>query len=235
MSSLHDYLFYEEPGIQLYCGDCREMVFRADAVITDPPYNVGLSYLSHNDHMQEAEYLSWLRSCFTLATANSSCLVWFWQGMRVANGEARACLPDGFKIHHLGAWFKREFAGDLYKGEHPAFSWEPIIWATNGPAKYYGPKGGHAGRDLLIGNSPRHEGYGGKNGHPAPKPISVVRTVVSWVTAENQTVIDPFMGSGTVIQAAKDLGRKAIGIEIEPKYCELAVKRLRQEVLALET
>lgn len=68
-------------------------------------------------------------------------------------------------------------------------------------------------------------------GHPAVFPISLAADhIVSW-TNPGETVLDPFMGSGTTLRAAKDLGRKAIGIEIEEKYCEIAAKRMRQEVL----
>ncbi len=66
-------------------------------------------------------------------------------------------------------------------------------------------------------------------GHPTEKPIELIL----WSISESRTsgdIIDPFMGSGTTLRAAKDLGRKAIGIEIEEKYCEIAAKRLSQEV-----
>jgi len=67
--------------------------------------------------------------------------------------------------------------------------------------------------------------------HPAIFPEDLARDhILSW-SSEGQTVLDPFSGSGTTLRAAKDLGRKAIGIEIEEHYCEIAVKRLRQEVL----
>ncbi len=67
--------------------------------------------------------------------------------------------------------------------------------------------------------------------HPTQKPIRLVRDVVR--RHKGEPVLDPFMGSGTTLRAAKDLGRKAIGIEIEEKYCEIAARRLGQEVLAL--
>lgn len=67
--------------------------------------------------------------------------------------------------------------------------------------------------------------------HPNQKPLPLFKWCIEKTDAE--TILDPFMGSGTTLRAAKDLGRKAIGIEIEEKYCEIAVKRLAQEVLPL--
>ncbi len=67
--------------------------------------------------------------------------------------------------------------------------------------------------------------------HPTQKPIALMRWVLTLRWTPAGTVLDPFLGSGTTLRAAKDLGRKAIGIEIEEKYCEIAAKRLAQEVL----
>ncbi len=68
--------------------------------------------------------------------------------------------------------------------------------------------------------------------HPTQKPCALMRWCIGFFP-DAQTVLDPFMGSGTTLRAAKDLGRKAIGIEISEEYCEIASKRMSQEVLAI--
>ena len=115
-------------------------------------------------------------------------------------------------------------------GGHPAFTWEPIIWAALGDVKFAGPKGGHDGRDGLIDISRRHDRDA--TGHPCNKPLKTVKQVCSWLEAA--TICDPFCGSGTSLVAAKKCGKSAIGIEIEEKYCEIAAKRLAQKVFQFE-
>lgn len=97
--------------------------------------------------------------------------------------------------------------------------WEPILLYGNNPfgvdAKQISPNNPDSG-----------------NGHPCPKPL----TLFKWLVKESKarTVLDPFMGSGTTLRAAKDLGLKAIGIELEEKYCEIAAKRMSQMVLQFD-
>jgi len=67
--------------------------------------------------------------------------------------------------------------------------------------------------------------------HPSQKPLQVISRLITAFTDEGDLVLDPFMGSGTTLVAARNLGRRAIGIEIEERYCEIAVQRLAQQVL----
>jgi DNA modification methylase len=79
-----------------------------------------------------------------------------------------------------------------------------------------------------------HENMNGAQEHQTVKPIKLMSELVSLFTNPGETIIDPFMGTGTTLRAAKDLGRKAIGIEIEERYCEIAAKRMAQEVFSFK-
>ena len=96
------------------------------------------------------------------------------------------------------------------------------------------------GRDPRAGSGQWPSGkqttsHTGNTGHPCAKPFKFWKWLLAkGSSSEADIVIDPFVGSGTTLRAAKDLGRRAIGIEIEERYCEIAAKRLSQEVLAFE-
>lgn len=230
--SLRDYLFHEEPGITLYCGDCREvlpLLEPVDAVITDPPYNVGLIYGDgHDDNKPIDEHIDWLARILTACGEVSRDGVVFFPGV-VNEFRVHRLLPGpGLRPIRMLGWHRREFAGDLWRGG-PAISWEPIIWASHAPAPYFTKTFGHWGRDFCLVDSIHGDPL--KAVHPCPKPYRVMRWLVGLFVPDAGSVCDPFTGTGTTLVAAKESGRAAIGIEIEPRYCEIAVKRLRQEVL----
>ena len=117
-----------------------------------------------------------------------------------------------------------------------------LAWYKGSPG-HRAPVGFNDWEAMLVWGSPpsqMHDHFQTRcgfepNGHPCPKPIEWADWLISRATLAGGAVIDPFAGSGTVLESAKNLGRRAIGIEIEPKYCEIAVKRLRQEVLTFPT
>jgi len=103
----------------------------------------------------------------------------------------------------------------------PIYTWIPVIVYARPEVSLYKTQQDCA--DIpVVGEMPDH---------PSPKPERVMTWIIERLP--DGSVLDPFTGSGTTLLAAKNLGRRAIGIEIEPKYCEIAVKRLRQEVLPL--
>ena len=235
--SLRDYLFYEEPGIRLYCGDALEILpelrarctsycieecdGRCDSpyvVVTDPPYGIAYQALRagtdalQGDTSSEAQRvligaLRRLRTAvahFVFCDWRSLCNVLY--AFRLAEVEPKAAIvwDKGSGVQNL----------DRYAKSH-----ELILYA--------GPFGG----EPTVGRDVWRFARDFSIAHPTPKPVPLIRQCIE--TSGGELVIDPFAGSGSTLQAAKELGRRAIGIEIEPKYCEIAVKRLRQEVLPL--
>jgi DNA modification methylase len=114
--------------------------------------------------------------------------------------------------------------------------WEVIIaaykdsWARDTPDEWKGWQDDLGGWTSLVTNVWRMQPEQ-RNGHPAPYPLELPMRAIRLSTWPGETVIDPFCGSGSTLRAAKDLGRKAIGIEASEKFCELAARRLSQEML----
>lgn len=202
-------------GIVIYHGDCREILPhlpKVDLVLTDPPY--GMSFVSNYRRIKHD----------AIANDDALPLDLIWLSMSKAEKAAYFfCRWDNLqqmpKPKSVLAWVKNNWSmGDL-EHEHGR-QWEACC--------FY-PKDKHA----FIKRIPDviHADRTGNGMHPTEKPQELLETII--LANECITILDPFMGSGTTLRAAKDLGRKCIGIELEEKYCEIAAKRLAQEVLSL--
>jgi len=227
--------YYERDGITIYHGDCRDILPTlppVDLVLTDPPYGVDAKYGPSYDDSRDT-YWEWFLP--TLAEMRRI-------GKVVAFTHRVTSLKRIHDWDWVGAWTK-PYAGGARIGNSPILPhWEPIylygIHCLGVLGKWtpdvfeYNPDGSGAscGR---IGRDRWQQADTEDVRHPTPKPIGLFRSLINVFTKDTDTILDPFMGSGTTLRAAKDLGRRAIGIEIEEKYCEIAVKRLAQEVLAL--
>jgi site-specific DNA-methyltransferase (adenine-specific) len=195
-----------EHGITLYCGDCREILpllpdGECDACVTDPPYGVKIACWDNEMPPQ-----SILDECLSVATGT---VIWFGAASMVLEFAKYEPRPDRLII-----WSPRFTLLKIAKNGL-AYRWHPIaLWRDY--------KQSVISWDIL--DDPTECGNGWE--HPATKPIALMSKLVSaWSV---KSVLDPFCGSGTTLVAAKQLGRKAIGIEISEKYCKIAVDRLRQ-------
>jgi site-specific DNA-methyltransferase (adenine-specific) len=226
--------YYEDEAVTIYHGDCREVLpgLEADAVITDPPYNVGKDYgPGHDDAKEKWAHIEWLHDLLALSAEASRGPVVFFPGRRYMLDAEWMVADTGLRIVRCLGWHRKEFAGDKWNGG-PAMCWEPIVWASSEDKPTFNTIFGTYGRDFLVVPSTHGDPYAQL--HPCPKPLAVMKWLVGLFVPEMGLVLDPFVGTGTTLRAAKDLGRRAIGIEIEERYCEIAVERLAQEVLDLE-
>jgi DNA modification methylase len=216
--------YYEQDGIVIYHGDCREILptlepGSVDLVLTDPPY--GINYESgmtgHDDGRSLPGIVgdtdTSLRD-FMLESIDFPAIVFgTWKVQRPANCRAVLIWDKG---DHVGM-------GDL-----------SLPWKPNTEEVYVigGGFHGHRGSSVLRYPAPvTWNSVAGGRVHPHEKPIPLILALLAKHPGE--TILDPFMGSGTTLRAAKDLGRRAIGIEIEERYCEIAAKRLQQSVMIL--
>lgn len=199
-------------GVTIYHGNCLDVLplVKGDVVVTDPPYGHGETPRRGGPQIGSLDYSRGSGVLLPWDVADDSWME-FWGGPAAVFTSAARCFITARAINADGLLVY------VKSNPHPnGSSFEPCV--TRG-----------------FGVGARHVlAYNASNGqvHPTQKPEDVMLFVVGRAPAG--TILDPFMGSGTTLVAAKRLGRRAIGIEREEKYCEIAAKRLAQGALPLE-
>jgi DNA modification methylase len=212
--------YYEHAGITIYHGDARDVLpmLHGDSFVTDPPYGVGFKGADGQGYSLFDDTPAYLLEVVLpiLAILRGVCI--------------RGALTPGITNQRLypqpdgeGVFF--------YPAGANVSRWG---FTMHQPIYYYGKCPFMA---KCLGSRPNSFSSmeaAKQNGHPCPKPIGQASWLVKRVTLDGETIIDPFMGSGTTLEACKNSFRKAIGIEIEERYCEISAKRLSQEVLSFD-
>jgi site-specific DNA-methyltransferase (adenine-specific) len=220
--------YYTDDYATIYHGDCREILpGLGGTIVTDPPYGLDRGYLRRDGFGAAGGHTERISG-----DEDVSLSAWVW-----------ATAPGGVVVVFAD---ERTWRPNLNVAE--AFGWEvrTVVWDKVKPSmqislrRQYelvlvGFRGGHVFSDdrsfTNVLRVLRSEG----TGHPTAKPTDLLQRIIAFVQPNPETtILDPFVGSGTTLVAAKNLGRKSIGIEIEERYCEIAAQRLCQEVLPME-
>ena len=222
--------YYKDEFTTLYHGDCLELlpsISNVALVIADPPYSFGLgSSIEHkagswHDLMNNSTfYMRWLAEC-RRATITQQGAVWVFNSWRSFPTLARAAADLKWRIESLLVWDKDWIAAGGPKGLRPSYELVALFCQA-----------GFAMPNRGLPDIWTHPwGAVKPTGHPAEKPLALCERLVKESGKEGGTVLDPFAGSGTTLLAAKNAGRRAIGIEADERFCEMAVLRLNQGVL----
>jgi site-specific DNA-methyltransferase (adenine-specific) len=224
--------YYQDDRVTLYHGDCREVTnwLAADVLVTDPPYGRGQAGIDATNRSVGRTY----------------------RGEKKGNGAAIVADEDtSLRDAALALWGKRPafVFGDL-RIPQPAGTGQVCIYCKPPDAGYRSTAGfrrdvegifllhlpaGYGGRSSVIATAAPRIGGGGpctRYGHPHAKPIDVMETLIG--ACPPGIIADPFAGAGSTLVAARNLGRPAVGVEVDERYCERTVKRLAQGVLVYD-
>jgi len=247
--------YYQHAGVTIYHGDCLDVLPTlgpVDHVITDPPYSRHTHEKQRTGSMLPDARGSAIasrrtgaaclaryrdlgfdalppRTAFAVARQASK-MVKRWN-LVFTDAENQRLWQRAFEragVQHVrvGAWIKRGCTPQ-FTGDRPATGFEAIEIAHRPGRKRWNGGGSVAlWEHAIVLNRHSVERL-----HTTQKPEGLMRDLVTDFTDEGELILDPFMGSGTTLVAAKRLGRRAIGVEREEKYCEIAAKRLAQEAL----
>lgn len=243
--------YYDDGQITIYHGDCLEilpLLDPVDLIITSPPYNKNRridgtwegivtesckgsrfrdGYGTHTDDLPWPAYEQWQRETLQACwfSLNVSGAIFYNHKPRIINQElwTPLSLNPGLPLRQIVIWDSGAGINFMPGAYVPAHEWI-MIFAR--PGFHLTSSKSSALSDVW------HIPSMSSDDHPAPFPLALPTRIIQSTHAK--TVLDPFMGLGTTLRAAKNLGRKAIGIELEERYCDLAVRRLQQSVMQLE-
>jgi site-specific DNA-methyltransferase (adenine-specific) len=245
-------LFFHRNSIWIYNADILKTnsipANSIDMVVTSPPYNVDIKYNSHDDTMSYRDYLSftreWLDKCYGLIRGDGRfCLNIPLDknkgGQQSICADITSIAKDvGFKYHSTIIWNEQNISRRTAWGSWLSASAPYVIAPVEVIVILYKDQwrktSGSGKSDItkeeflewtngvwsFMGESKK------RVGHPAPFPTELPRRCIKLFSFQGDTVLDPFLGSGSTLLACLQTGRKGIGVEIDRKYCELAIKRL---------
>lgn len=225
--------YYEDSWVTIYHGDAAEIARTLTGVIvTDPPYGMG-NYKATNDDRIVCEVLEPFRRKTVFGYPEVL---------------AGWCRKLGAPDEWITWWPTNKFGGNcgakLQRTSEAIAIWGPLYCkpkrartADESCLVHHAKKYGYSLRELADAGdvwrdpSPGIAFNAHQRLHPNEKPLSLMHKLVKLCSEEGETILDVFCGSGTTLLAAKNLGRRAVGVEREERYCEIAAKRLSQEVL----
>ncbi len=223
--------YYQDSAVTLYHGDCRDIVPelpKGAITISDPPYNVGYHYGSYADRMEPKAYQQMLAS-----VCRTPCVLIHYMESLCDFAFTVEELPAKVVAWVYPSNTQRQWRGIAWWGCKPDF--------TRDGQDYRNPEDKRIAERIANGERARLYDWWEidqvknvgeeKTEHPCQIPLSVMARIIK--ITEGDLIIDPFCGSGTTLRAAKDAGRRAIGIEFDERYCEITARRMGQEVFNL--
>ena len=211
--------YYQDEQVTLYHADCLEVDawLEADVLVTDPPYGIAWAPKKGGYRGAGSQTLSDpVRNDHSTAARDAALSRWGIKP-RIVFGSWRAPRPE--PVHHRLIWHKQ--------GQAPGPATAPFmvqdeeIYVTGNGFKPSTPPL----RSVITTYEPRSV-FVAQIGHPTPKPVALIELLIQ--RCPDGVIADPFAGSGATLLAARNQGRRAIGVEIEERYCEIIAKRLDQ-------
>ena len=209
--------YFQNHLVTLYHGDCLQITdwMEADVLVTDPPY--GQSYKSNMDRGSRTSWHDAIVGDETTESRDAVLGLWGAEKAALVFGTWKVQKPKATK--QTVVWDKTPcgFMGDL---SIPFGSAHEEIYCL-GKTGWTGNREASIVRVQMLMSADKS-----RPDHPTPKPIALMEKLISKTVG---TIADPFAGSGATLVAARNLGRKVVGVEVEEKYCELIANRLSQQ------